>query len=188
MNDPEALTILSPAVGRDLVEGLAFLDASYQKAFSVSPSPPDHLIAARWGERVAGTIGVNFWQPGTGLRLAHLYRFDYADAPLPIDLSKTVEFGKLACETPGISGALIHAAICFALLHGNTHVWCEHTVRVNRACRRFGIIFHEVTTAQLNSSRIEEHHRKFYENNAARLYMFDLAQARKALDEFLRRQ
>lgn len=181
----EALTIQSPAVAEDLSDGLAFLNAHYQKAFNVLPSPPDHLIVARYGNCIAGTIGVNFWHPGSGLRLAHLYTFDYAHAPLPVDLSRTAEFGKWACETRGVSGHLVHAAICFALSHQKTSVWCEHTAAVNRACKRFGIIFHAVTDATLNPSRIEDYHRKFYEDNDARLYMSDLAQARVALEHYL---
>jgi len=181
-------SVHSPAKGDDLVEGLAFLDQKYREVFGVSPSPPDHLLVARHGRRVAGTIGVNFSHPVIGLRLANLYQFDHARTPMPMDIDRAVDFGRLVCEMPGASGILIHEAICFSLSYGKMLVLCEHTVQVNRTCRRFGIAFHAIEGAVLDPSRIEEHHRTFYEENDVHLYMFDLAQARDALESYLKRQ
>ena len=169
----------------DILEGLAFLESHYQRAFGVSPSSPDYLLTAREAGDIVGTIGVNFGSADRGLRLARLYIFDHAHAPLPIDFERTVEFGKWVSEVIGVSAALVHAAICFSLSEGKAYAWCEHTAALNRVCQRFGIIFHKVADAQLDRSQIEEHHRKFYENNDVQLYMFDLYQAHKALRKYL---
>lgn len=188
MSKSEILTICAPAESGDLAAGLAYLEASYQKAFGLSPSPPDHLLVARRGDRVVGTFGVNCWHPDRGLRLAQLYRFDHARSPLPIDLCKTVEFGKWACDTSDVSALLVHAAICFSLSHQMTHVWCEHTESVNRSSRRFGIVFYEVLDTCLDRSKIEPYHQAFYDKNDAHLYMFELGQAKEALEAFLRKK
>ncbi len=168
-------------------EGLVFLQSQYEKAFGVIPSPPDHLLVAQQGLEIIGTIGVNVWSAETGLRLARLYRFDHEEATLPIDLPRTIEIARWACEVPGISCGLLFAASCFARKLGYRYVWCEHSLSVNRICRRFGIIFHSVPDAALNWDVIEPHHRAFYERIDSHLFMFELEQAERAMKAYLLR-
>jgi len=187
MNNPGHALNVGPALTlEDLREGLAFVEMHYQRVFGLSPSPPDHLIIARNTSRIVGAIGVNVWQPDMGLRLARLYQFAPTDAPLPIDLPHTAEFGRWACDEEDVSGPLLHAAVCFALSHQKIYAWCEHTTTVNRACRRFGVVFHEVINARIDPSGIEECHRRFYQYNHTHLYMIELEQARIALETYLK--
>ncbi|MES2225841.1 MAG: hypothetical protein V4480_03460 [Patescibacteria group bacterium] len=170
----------------DLSCGLAFLTDQYRKAFDVSPSPPDHLLVAWQDGVVVGTIGVNVRKAEGGLRLARLYRFERASAPLPVEFDRTAEIAKWAAETGGISCALLSAAIRFSILLGKEHGWCEHNPGVGRIFRRFGVMLFPVPGAKRDDALVETYHRPYYERNQVGLSMFSLRDAREVLDEYLR--
>lgn len=180
-----SLQIRYASNSRELRNGLAFVSKHYEKAFGVVPSPPDHLLVAYRGESVVGTIGINVWHEEKGLRLASLYQFEYTAIDFPIDLPRTVEFARWACESSGVACALLHAATCFSLTLEKRYVWCEHSPAVNRVCQKYGIVFCPVTNASRDSTRIENYHQAFYDSIDARLYLFRLKQAKPALKRYL---
>ncbi|CAN5741471.1 hypothetical protein BH11PAT2_BH11PAT2_00690 [soil metagenome] len=169
----------------ELAAGLAFVNEQYNKAFGVIPSAPDHLLVAYHASRIVGTIGINVWNEETGLRLAKLYSFDHVNFTIPIDLPRSVEFARWACESSGVACTLLHAATCFALKLNKRYVWCEHSLAVNRICRKYGIVFHPITDATLNINAIEKYHQAFYDSTDARLFLFSLEQARPALAAYV---
>ncbi len=171
----------------DRAEGLVYINEQYQKAFGVSPSPPDHLLIAWNDSRIVGTIGINEWNESTGLRLAKLYSFDHHLCPFPIDLLRSVEFARWTSQSGGVACTLLHAATEFSLARGKKYVWCEHSPAVNRICRIYGIAFFSITDAILNQEAIEDHHRAFYDSTDVHLHVFILEQAHASLTAYLER-
>lgn len=167
--------------------GMEYLKRKYMDEFGVIPRPPDYLLVARSSEEIKGTIGVNKYSSASGLRLLSIYSLEQEKSISGVDLEKIVEFGKWASDESSVSAILTYAAIKFSISLGYTDVLCEHSSKVNRVARRYGIIFGEVPGAKLDWSRVEEEYRLFYETNHPGLYIFGLTQAQKALKEYLKR-
>jgi len=164
------------AQGALRAEGLAFVRHVYHAAFGTTPEDePDHLFVARRGAKIVGTMGINFW-PEHGLpRLARIYRFDWTRAPRPVDAETFVEFVRFTGRESRLSEALIYASTGFALRHGKTCGWCEHTDKALRIIMQMGLEFHLVE-AELRPHTVDRGDRAYYERNTdVRLYMIDLA-------------
>lgn len=163
--------------------GCAFIEETYRKTLCIVPTPPDHLFIAYAGERIAGTLGIMTGR-SEELRLPRLYEVRLDALPMPVELTDTVEFGRWISGSRQVSAFLILSAVRFARAIGKKYVWCEHSIRVHRAARRFGIAFYPVA-AQARARLIEPRYRAYYAGHSPSLFLFELAQAEPAVLQYV---
>jgi hypothetical protein len=155
------------------VKALDFIDKIALERYGCKPPPPPQfLFQAHDGEKVIGTVALDF-EP---FSIQNNWSFDESNTPWRFDPSEIAQYGRWMTKTSGVSIMLLHTATLFALTNQKRYFIAEAKKVVIKRLEDLGYmsLFRKIEDAKLILSNIPPEGQGYYLSEPSSIYMADL--------------
>lgn len=150
------------------------------------PETKGRLFVAFRGEKIIGTISLDFVGEAQLFPLEEIYEFDEKQAPFPFKRDMIVQFGRWMCIEKNISHLLFYEALVFSRTHGKQYVLSEAKSFIVDRLVEFGFKCYPLHGAQLIKEKISQKNKKYYEERPHPiLFMMEIKQMIRDLGLFI---
>ncbi len=152
--------VIRKALPSNLAAAIDFVRGNYMAKFNTAPETiwPDCMLA--WKEnQIVGVTAMQFSE-GEPFEIEEQFFFDVPDLILP--RTQVVSLGRWVCDVPGVSIALVTAAVQYSLQRGKERTLSCALPSLLRFLSRKYKLKYDALTAEVNWEKIPEVDRNFF--------------------------